>query len=135
MATRFGVMALAHQVQLIEQEVNRQARRTPAVALLRIIPGVGARTAEAVAVFADDPHRYPNAKAVGRYFGLVPSQDRSGERNRLGPITREARRLAANCSPMLPGRRVESAGSRRGRGDRPLRHHYAKTPPTTPFPR
>ena len=30
-----------------------------------------------------------NAKAVGRYFGLVPSQDQSGDRNRLGHITRE----------------------------------------------
>jgi transposase len=50
---------------------------------------VGARTAEAVAAFIDDPHRFRDAQAVGRYFGLVPSQDQSGERNRLGPITRE----------------------------------------------
>jgi transposase len=27
---------------------------------------------------------------VGRYFGLVPSQDQSGDRNRLGHISREA---------------------------------------------
>src|SRR5262249_59929109 len=53
------------------------------------IPGVGARTAEAVAAFIDDPHRFRNAKAVGRYFGLVPRQDQSGDRNRLGHITRE----------------------------------------------
>ena len=39
--------------------------------------------------FLDDPHRFRNAKAVGRYFGLVPSQDQSGARNRLGHITRE----------------------------------------------
>jgi transposase len=42
-----------------------------------------------VAAFVDDPHRFPRAKAVGRYFGLVPSQDQSGDRNRLGHITRE----------------------------------------------
>jgi transposase len=69
--------------------LNRQGRRTSAVALLRTIPGVGARTAEAVAAFVDDPHRFRNAKAVGRYFGLVPCQDQSGDRNRLGHITRE----------------------------------------------
>ena len=69
--------------------MNRRARKTPAVDLLRTIPGVGARTAEAVAAFVDDPHRFRNAKAVGRYFGLVPSQDQSGDRNRLGHITRE----------------------------------------------
>jgi transposase len=80
---------LCRQVRRIEQELNRQARRTSAVARLRTIPGVGARTAEAVAAFVDDPQRFPNAKAVGRYFGLVPSQDQSGDRNRLGHITRE----------------------------------------------
>ena len=32
---------------------------------------------------------FRNAKAVGRYFGLVPCQDQSGDRNRLGHITRE----------------------------------------------
>jgi transposase len=42
-----------------------------------------------VAAFVDDPHRFGDAKAVGRYFGLVPSQDQSSDRNRLGPITRE----------------------------------------------
>src|ERR671916_300684 len=62
---------------------------TPAVARLRTIPGVGARTAEAVVAFIDDPHRFRNAKAIGRYFGLVPSQDQSGDRNRLGHIIRE----------------------------------------------
>jgi transposase len=83
------IEALTRQVQRVEQELNRQARKTPAVALLRTIPGVGARTAEAVAAFIDDPHRFRNAKAIGRYFGLVPSQDQSGDRNRLGHITRE----------------------------------------------
>jgi transposase len=83
------IETLTKQVQRIEQELNRQARRTPAVARLRTIPGVGARTAEAVAAFIDDPQRFRNAKAVGRYFGLVPRQDQSGVRNRLGHITRE----------------------------------------------
>jgi transposase len=83
------VEALTRQIQRVEQELNRQARRTPAVAQLRTIPGVGARTAEAVAAFIDDPHRFRTAKAVGRYFGLVPCQDQSGDRNRLGHITRE----------------------------------------------
>jgi transposase len=83
------IAALTNQVRRIEQELNLQAGRSPAVARLRSIPGVGARTAEAVAAFIDDPHRFGDAKAVGRYFGLVPSQDQSADRNRLGHITRE----------------------------------------------
>ncbi len=96
------IEALTRQARRIEEELNRQARKTPAVARLRTIPGVGARTAEAVAAFVDDPHRFRNAKAVGRYFGLVPCQDQSGERNRLGHITREgppvARQLLAEAA-------------------------------------
>ena len=83
------VEGLNRQVQRIEQELNRRAQRTPAVARLRGIPGVGIRTAEAVAAFIDDPDRFPHAKAVGSYFGLVPCQDQSGDKNRLGHITRE----------------------------------------------
>jgi transposase len=57
------------------------------------------RTAEAVAAFIDDPHRFPNAKAVGRYFGLVPCQDQSGDRNRLGHITREGAPVVRQLLP------------------------------------
>jgi transposase len=60
-----------------------------AVEILRSIPGVGPRTAEAVAAFIDDPHRFPDSKRIGAYFGLVPSQDQSGSTNRLGHITRQ----------------------------------------------
>ena len=83
------IETLVRQVRRIEHQLNRQAQQSSAVAQLRSIPGVGARTAEAVAAFIDDPHRFRNAKAVGRYFGLVPSQDQSGDKNRLGHITRE----------------------------------------------
>jgi transposase len=83
------VEALNRQVRRIEQQLGRLARQLPAVTRLRSIPGVGIRTAEAVAAFVDDPDRFRSAKAVGRYFGLVSCQDQSGDRNRLGHITRE----------------------------------------------
>ena len=83
------IEGLLRQVRRLEQQLNRQAQQTPAVARLRSIPGVGIRTAEAVTAFLDDPQRFGNAKAVGSYFGLVPCQDQSGDQNRLGHITRE----------------------------------------------
>jgi transposase len=65
-----------------------------------------------VVVFIDDPDRFRHAKAVGRYFGLVPCQDQSGDKNRLEHITREGpavvRQLVAEatwqamrCSPTV----------------------------------
>src|SRR6516164_5207873 len=59
------VEALNGQVRRIEQELSRRAQQTPAVARLRAIPGVGLRTAEAVAAFIDDPDGFRHARAVG----------------------------------------------------------------------
>jgi transposase len=67
------IAALHGQLRRLEQELNRRAQQAPAVARLQSIPEVGVRTAEAVTAFVDDPDRFRNAKAVGRYFGLVPS--------------------------------------------------------------
>jgi transposase len=96
---------LNRQLRRLEQELNRRAQQTPAVSQLRSIPGVGARTAEALAAFVDDPHRFRNAKSVGRYFGLVPRQDQSGERNRLGHITREGAPWFGSSWQKRPGKR------------------------------
>ena len=77
------------QIRRVEKELAVYAEKNPDVTILRSIPGVGPRTAEAVVAFIDDPHRFSNSKQVGSYFGLVPSQDQSGSANRLGHITRE----------------------------------------------
>ena len=53
------------------------------------IPGVGVRTAEAFVAHVDDVKRFARTKAVGSYFGLVPCQDASADRNRLGHITKD----------------------------------------------
>jgi transposase len=81
--------SLTRMIQRVHKLLNHVARRHPGVQLLKSIPGVGVRTAEAVAAHIDDPHRFGRIKAIGRYFGLVPSQDASGSVNRLGHITRE----------------------------------------------
>jgi len=80
---------LTKQIARMEQELNRIALGSPGVLLLQTIHGIGPRTAEAIVAYIDNPHRFRNAKAVGAYFGLVPSQDQSGTTNRLGHITKE----------------------------------------------
>jgi transposase len=124
------IAALTNQVRRIEQPLNHQAGLSPAVVRLRSIPGVGVRTAEAVAAFVDDPHRFRDAKAVGRYFGLVPGQDQSGDRNRLGPITREGpavvRQLVAEATWQAVRRSPRiRAYFERVRRDDPLRKKIA----------
>ena len=73
----------------VETALGRTGATHPGVQLLMTIPGVGPRTAEAVMAHIDDPQRFHRIKAIGRYFGMVPSQDASAQSNRLGHITRE----------------------------------------------
>lgn len=93
---------LDRQIARAERELDRFSEQSPAVALLRTIPGVGPRTAEAVAAAIDDPDRFRSSKSIGCHFGLVPTQDQSGPSNRLGHITRQgpasARQLLAEAS-------------------------------------
>jgi transposase len=77
------------RIKQVEAALNQEARKHPAVALLRTIPGVGPRTAEAVVAYIDNPARFHNVKDAGVYFGLIPCQDASADKNRLGHITRE----------------------------------------------
>lgn len=83
------ICSLSERIRRVEGELGRFSQNNAGVKILRTIPGVGPRTAEAVVAFLDDPHRFPNSKSVGSYFGLVPTQDQSGSSNRLGHITRE----------------------------------------------
>ena len=83
------IESLTRMIQRAHKLLNGIARRHPGVQLLKTIPGVGVRTAEAVVAHIDDPKRFHRIKTIGRYFGLVPSQDSSGPTNRLGHITRE----------------------------------------------
>lgn len=82
---------LAHcrcQILEVERALNQIGATHPGVQLLRTIPGVGPRTAEAMIAYIDDAKRFSRGKQVSSYFGLVPCQDQSGGVNRLGHITR-----------------------------------------------
>ncbi len=73
---------------LVTDRLDKLAKGHPGIALLMTIPGVGPRTAEAVVAYIDDPGRFARVRSIGSYFGLVPKQDQSGGRNRLGRITK-----------------------------------------------
>ena len=88
----YDAIILSAAFTLLWRAWTRPAGRIPWLFL-----GIG------VAAFVDDPHRFPDAKAVGSSFGLVPCQDQSGDRNRLGHITRAGapvvRQLPAEDAP------------------------------------
>jgi transposase len=75
------------RVARVTKGLDRRADAHPGVALLRTVPGVGPRTAEAFAAYVDDVRRFARNKQVGCYLGLVPCQDSSAGKDRLGHIT------------------------------------------------
>jgi len=78
---------LQNLIERIEAKLNKLTAADPRAKRLQTIPGVGARTAEALLAILDDPGRFQNGKQVGAYIGLVPRQYQSGQTNRQGRIS------------------------------------------------
>jgi transposase len=80
---------IAELTQAIEQEAEKslQAQR------LRTHPGVGALTALAFVLIIGEAERFSCGKQIASYLGLVPAEDSSGERRRLGHISKQGNSL------------------------------------------
>jgi len=76
------------KIKRVESVLKKRAASEPAVCVLKTIPGVGIRTAEAVVAYVDKPDRFRRNKSVGCYFGMVPCEDTS-VKSRFGHITKE----------------------------------------------
>ena len=76
---------IAELTQAIEQE----AEKCPPAQRLRTHPGVGALTALAFVLILGEADRFHCGKQVASYLGLVPLEDSSGNRRRLGHITKQ----------------------------------------------
>lgn len=77
------------QILRVEVDLNARAEAHAGVVLLKTIPGVANRTAEAVVAWIDDVSRFGRTKQVGAYFGFTVCEDSSGGKQRLGHISRE----------------------------------------------
>jgi transposase len=76
---------IAELSQAIEQEVEK----CPAAQRLRTHPGVGSLTALAFVLIIGEVNRFRCGKQVASYLGLVPLEESSGNRRRLGHITKQ----------------------------------------------
>lgn len=83
------VESLNLMIKRVEAELLKVAAKHPGVQLLMTIPGVGIRTAEAVMAYVDKPERFHSSRSIGEYFGIVPCQDSSAGKERLGHITKQ----------------------------------------------
>jgi transposase len=101
-------LALAEYGQLrelledAEGRLDALAKKDGNVQLLESTPGVGPRTAAAIAAHLHQPERFASGKQVSAYVGLAPKQFQSGETDRRGRITRRGpallRKLLVECA-------------------------------------
>ena len=73
--------------------VEREANKRPEAVRLMTHPGVGPLTALAFVLIIGDPFRFARGKQIGSYVGLVPCENSSAGRQRLGHISKQGNRL------------------------------------------
>jgi transposase len=73
--------------------VEQQVKHRPEVLRLMTHPGVGATTALAFVLIIDSAERFACGKQIASYVGLIPSEDSSSDRRRLGHITKQGNTL------------------------------------------
>jgi transposase len=93
-------------IEELTSAVEREARKRPELLRLMTHPGVGPLTALAYVLIIGTPARFARGKHIGTYVGMIPSEDSSAGKQRLGHISKQgnslwlinaARRLMALC--------------------------------------
>jgi len=79
---------LQEQLAMVEQGLEELCALEPVVAQLRTVPGVGPIVAAQFVSVIDEAKRFRTAHEVESYLGLVPSEDTTGGKRRLGAITK-----------------------------------------------
>ena len=80
-------------IQELTAAVEQEAHRRPEVLLLMTHPGVGPLTALAFVLIIGTPERFRCGKQIGSYVGLIPCEDSSAGRQRLGHISKQGNAL------------------------------------------
>jgi transposase len=80
---------LSPTIAELTQAIEQEAEKCPEAQRLRTHPGVGALTALAFVLIIGEAQRFHCGKQIASYLGLVPLEDSSGNRRRLGHITKQ----------------------------------------------
>ena len=84
---------LNQQVGKLDRAVQEAAEQSPQAKLLMTQPGVGPNTALAYVLTIGEVSRFRRGKQVASYLGLIPREESSGGRQKLGAITKQGNRM------------------------------------------
>jgi transposase len=77
----------------LTQAIEREVENSPEARRLQTHPGVGPLTALAFVLILGKADRFQCGKQIASYLGLIPMEDSSGNRRRLGHITKQGNSL------------------------------------------
>ena len=80
---------LTPKIQELTHALEAEVEKRPVTRRLMTHPGVGPLTALAFELVIGTPERFHCGKQVASYVGLVPSEESSGDRRRLGHISKQ----------------------------------------------
>ena len=83
---------LQSEILQLEKQIEAWHRSNPVSCRLATIPGVGPIIASAIAATMLDPGHFRSGREFAAWLGLVPKQNSSGGKERLGRISRQGNR-------------------------------------------
>jgi transposase len=81
-----------HRIDALEKRIHQAHRANPASRRLDAIPGFGVIVSSAVAATMTDPKAFKTGREFAAWIGLVPRQNSTGGKERLGSISKQGDR-------------------------------------------
>jgi transposase len=115
----FGIVAAqgnagVNELRAIEKRIKMQHRLNEASLRVETIPGIGIIGATAIVATVADPTIFRSGRDFAAWIGLVPRQDSTGGKQKLGPISKQGdrylRRILIVGAVAVLRRALESPG-------------------------
>jgi len=87
------LVEIQQKVETVEEWLKQKAEQDPRVQRLRTHPGIGLLTGLGLVATLESIERFSHSRKVTAYVGLDPVEDSSGERRRMGSISKQGSRL------------------------------------------
>jgi transposase len=86
------LQALQRLIGTLEKRIMAQHRASQESRRLATIPGIGVVGATAIAATITDPKAFRSGRDLAAWIGLVPREDSTGGKRKLGPISKQGDR-------------------------------------------
>ena len=87
-----GLQAVQTMIGSIDKRIIAQHRSNGASQRLKTIPGIGIVGATAIAATVADPKVFGSGRDFAAWIGIVPREDSTGGKQKLGPISKQGDR-------------------------------------------